>query len=173
MRKIFNSIDIGTDTIKLVTAELYNGKYNILCTTSVKTSGVRQGLIVNLAGITKYKKKCIKLSENKLGTKIDKVIAVVPSQNINFDDLTKIHKINVSGVKNGNNNSQYIELWYESVDELSRFYAKNKNLVVIREHDSGTTKELMFAINNYKKEFDYQEASKKYTWTIYLETYKI
>ena len=52
MRKIFNSIDIGTDTIKLVTAELYNGKYNILCTTSVKTSGVRQGLIVNLAGIT-------------------------------------------------------------------------------------------------------------------------
>ena len=37
MRKIFNSIDIGTDEVKLVTAELYNGKYNILCSTSVKT----------------------------------------------------------------------------------------------------------------------------------------
>lgn len=94
MRKIFNSIDIGTDTIKLVTAELYNGKYNILCTTSVKTSGVRQGLIVNLAGITNSIKKCIKLSENKLGTKIDKVIAVVPSQNINFDIVTGKTKVN-------------------------------------------------------------------------------
>ena len=96
----------------------------------------------------------------------------ITSQNINFDNLTKIHKINISGVRNGANNSQYFELWYESVDELSRFYAKNQNLVVVRENDSGT-KELMFAINNYKKEFDYQETSKKYTWTIYLETYKI
>ena len=96
----------------------------------------------------------------------------ITSQNINFDNLTKIHKINISGVRKGNNNSQYFELWYESVDELSRFYAKNQNLVVVRENDSGT-KELMFAINNYKKEFDYQETSKTYTWTIYLETYKI
>ena len=96
----------------------------------------------------------------------------ITSQNINFDNLTKIHKINVSGVRNGANNSQYFELSYKSVDELSRFYAKNQNLVVVRENDSGT-KELMFAINNYKKEFDYQETSKTYTWTIYLETYKI
>ena len=108
----------------------------------------------------------------------------ITSQNINFDNLTKIHKINVSGVRNGNNNSQYFELFYQLVDELSRFYAKNKNLVVVRENDSGT-KELMFAINNYKKEFDYQSTkqtdsagnvlhySQTYTWTIYLETYKI
>ena len=96
----------------------------------------------------------------------------ITSQNINFDNLTKIHKINVSGVRKGNNNSQYFELSYKSVDELSRFYAKNQNLVVVRENDSGT-KELMFAINNYKKEFDYQETSKTYTWIIYLETYKI
>ena len=100
----------------------------------------------------------------------------ITSQNINFDNLTKIHKINVSGVRKGNNNSQYFTLSYQLVDELSgplyRFYAKGQNLVVVRENDSGT-KELMFAINNYKKEFDYQETSKTYTWTIYLETYKI
>lgn len=96
----------------------------------------------------------------------------ITSQNINFDNLTKIHKINASGVRYGNNNSQYFTLSYKSVDELSRFYAKGQNLVVVRENDIGT-KELMFAINNYKKEFDYQETSKTYTWTIYLETYKI
>ena len=93
MRKIFNSIDIGTDEVKLVTAELYNGKYNILCSTSVKTSGVRQGLIVNLVGITNSIKKCVRLAENKLGTKIDKVIAVIPSQNISFDIVTGKSKV--------------------------------------------------------------------------------
>ena len=108
----------------------------------------------------------------------------ITSKNINFDNLTKIHKINVSGVQKGNNNSEYFTLSYQLVDELSRFYAKNQNLVVVRENDSGT-KELMFAINNYKKEFDYQSTkqtdsagnvlhySQTYTWTIYLETYKI
>ena len=112
----------------------------------------------------------------------------ITSQNINFDNLTKIHKINVSGVIKYNNNSQYFTLSYKVVDEfpgpLDRFYAKGKNLVVVRENDSGT-KELMFAINNYKKEFDYQSTkqtdsagnvihySQTYTWTIYLETYKI
>ena len=107
----------------------------------------------------------------------------ITSQNIDFDNLTKIHKINVSGVRNGEKNSQYFELSYKVVDELSRFYAKGKNLVVVRENDSGT-KELMFAINKYKKEFDYQitektdssgnvHYSQTYTWTIYLETYKI
>ena len=107
----------------------------------------------------------------------------ITSQNINFDNLTKINKINISDVRNGANNSQYFELSYKSVDE-SRFYAKNQNLVVVRENDSGT-KELMFAINNYKKEFDYQSTkqtdsagnvihyTQTYTWTIYLETYKI
>ena len=93
MRKIFNSIDIGTDEVKLVTAEFYNGQYNILCATSVKTSGVRQGLIVNLVGITNSIKKCVKLAENKLGTKIDKVIAVIPSQNISFDIVTGKAKV--------------------------------------------------------------------------------
>ena len=102
----------------------------------------------------------------------------------NFDNLNKIYKINVSGVQKGNNNSEYFTLSYKSADELSRFYAKGKNLVVVRENDIGT-KELMFAINNYKKEFDYQSTkqtdsagnvihySQKYTWTIYLETFKI
>ena len=83
MRKIFNSIDIGTYEVKLVTAELYNGKYNILCSTSVKTSGVRQGLIINLVGITNSIKKCVRLAENKLGTKID----------ISFDIVTGKSKV--------------------------------------------------------------------------------
>ena len=55
--------------------------------------GVRQGLIVNLVGITNSIKKCVKLAENKLGTKIDKVIAIIPSQNISFDIVTGKSKV--------------------------------------------------------------------------------
>ena len=35
----------------------------------------------------------MKLAENKLGTKIDKVIAVIPSQNISFDIVTGKAKV--------------------------------------------------------------------------------
>ena len=36
----------------------------------------------------------------------------ITSKNIDFNNLTKIHKINASGVRNGANNSQYFELSY-------------------------------------------------------------
>ena len=93
MRKIFNSIDIGTDEVKLVTAELYNGKYNILCSTSVKTSGVRQGLIVNLVGITNSIKKCVRLAENKLGTKIDKVYTFIAYDLLDYGLLYFVQRL--------------------------------------------------------------------------------
>ena len=39
MRKIFNSIDIGSYEIKIVTVECYNNKYNNLASASVPTLG--------------------------------------------------------------------------------------------------------------------------------------
>ena len=82
MREIFTSIDIGTDEVKVVTAEYYNEKYNILASAEVKSKGIRQGLIINPNDAASCIKKAIKSVESKLGTRIDKVIAVVPSNNI-------------------------------------------------------------------------------------------
>ena len=45
MRKIYTSIDIGSDTIKFVVGELYNKNINILSSNTIKTKGVRKGLI--------------------------------------------------------------------------------------------------------------------------------
>lgn len=99
MRKIFNSIDIGTDSIKIVTIEHYNKKYNVLAASSVKTTGLKQGLIVDANAVSSAIKKCIKISENKLGTNIDKVLAIIPSHNINFNIVTGKIKIDTEDKK--------------------------------------------------------------------------
>ncbi len=81
MRKIYTCIDIGTDKIKAVTIEDYNDKFNVLATASSPSQGVKKGLIVDAGLITNAIKKTIKELESKLGTKVEQVIAIVPSNN--------------------------------------------------------------------------------------------
>ncbi|MGN1311499.1 MAG: cell division FtsA domain-containing protein [Bacilli bacterium] len=88
MRKIYTSIDIGTDEIKAVTMEDYNEKLNVLATAIVPSKGVKKGLIVDASLITSAVKKAIKNLESKLGTKIEQVIAVVPSNNRDINIAT-------------------------------------------------------------------------------------
>lgn len=94
MRKIFNSIDIGTYEIKIATIEYYNGKYNVLAKTSVPSQGLDAGTIINQNQVASQLKKAIKNIESKLGTKIDKSLAIVPSDNINITIATS--KINLA-----------------------------------------------------------------------------
>ena len=62
MKKIYTSIDIGSDTIKFIVGEYFKEKVNILFAHEEKSKGIRKGLIVdpNLAinsikdGIKKY-----------------------------------------------------------------------------------------------------------------------
>lgn len=82
MRNIYSSIDIGTNEIKIVVMEYFNDKYNVLAASSVKSFGVKQGLIVDASLVTSSIKKCVKQVESKLGTKLEQVIAIVPSNNM-------------------------------------------------------------------------------------------
>ncbi len=84
MKKIYTSIDIGSDTIKMLVCEMYKNKYNILATSSVPSKGVKRGLIVNADEVTEAIKTCLKDIEEMLGVKVDKVIATVPSYFANF-----------------------------------------------------------------------------------------
>jgi len=94
MRKIYTGIDIGSDRIKLITAELYKGNVNVLAATSVKSQGVKKGLITDATSAANAIKKGIKNLESKLGTKIDKVVAVIPSNNRDLVIKTGITDIN-------------------------------------------------------------------------------
>mgnify|MGYP004528258969 FL=1 len=82
MRKIFTSIDIGTNEIKVVTVEEFNDRFNVLASSSVKSTGVKQGLIVDANLVSSSIKKAIKDNESKLGVKIEETIAIVPSNNM-------------------------------------------------------------------------------------------
>ena len=82
MRKIFTSIDIGSDSIRIVCLEYYHEKYNVLASVIVESAGVKMGLIVDANLVINAIKKGIKKIESRLGTKIDKAIAVIPSNNI-------------------------------------------------------------------------------------------
>ena len=79
MRNIYSGIDIGSDSIKIVTGEYVNNKFNILASVSVPSNGVRRGLIVDSALATESLKSGIKEMEEILGMVIKKAIITVPS----------------------------------------------------------------------------------------------
>ncbi len=87
MKHIYTSIDIGSDTIKVVTAELYKGKLNLLAASSTKSKGIKKGLITDVNLATASLKQAISEVEDMLGIKIKKVITTIPSY---FAEFTKI-----------------------------------------------------------------------------------
>ena len=82
MRNIFTSIDIGTDNIKIIVSEKYNGMYNVLASTITPSKGLKKGLIVDAREVATTLKKAIKEVEVKLGMKITKALAIVPANNV-------------------------------------------------------------------------------------------
>lgn len=93
MRHIYTGIDIGTDSIKLVTLEKYRDKLNVLASVTVKSQGLKKGLITDATLCSNAIKKGIKELESKLGTKIDKVVAIIPSNNRDISVKTAKIKI--------------------------------------------------------------------------------
>lgn len=79
MKHIYTSLDIGSDSIKIVVCELYKNKLNLLAASSFKSKGITKGLItdVELACITL--RQAFQEINEMLGIKINKVIASVPS----------------------------------------------------------------------------------------------
>ena len=82
MRRILGSIDLGSKTIKLVVAEIINDKINVLCAVSESSRGIKNGLIINAEDAVFCLKKTFKKAEDLLGVKINKVIANIPSVNL-------------------------------------------------------------------------------------------
>ena len=84
MRKIFASIDIGTNSIKLIVAEVTKSKTNVLAVSETDSKGIKKGLVVNKELLTSILKTTLKKAEDVLGLKIRKIIITVPSFNPEF-----------------------------------------------------------------------------------------
>ena len=79
MRRIIASLDIGSDTIKLVVGEFYRNKLNILSALDTPSRGIKKGYIVNSESEVEALKELFDKSETMLGIKIRQVIVSVPA----------------------------------------------------------------------------------------------
>lgn len=84
MKHVYTSIDIGTDTIKVAVCELFNNKLNLLAASSVKSEGIKKGLIVNPELAKEKIEQALEEVEEMLGINIKKVIVSIPSHNADF-----------------------------------------------------------------------------------------
>lgn len=84
MKHIYTSIDIGSDSIKIVVCELYQNKLNLLASSSFASEGIKKGLITDVELAKKCIKSAFKEIEDTLGIKINKVIANIPSFNAEY-----------------------------------------------------------------------------------------
>ena len=66
MRRILSSIDIGTNSIKLIVAEIFRDRVNILCAVSEESRGIKKGLIENFEDAVYSVKKTLKTTISNL-----------------------------------------------------------------------------------------------------------
>lgn len=78
MEHVYASIDIGSDSIKVVVCELYQNHLNLLAATCTPSSGIKKGLIVEPEKAKDSIIRALKEAEAMLGVRIKKVIATVP-----------------------------------------------------------------------------------------------
>lgn len=84
MRKVLASVDLGSDTIKLVVAEYFNQKINILAAVNVPSKGIKNGFVIEATELLPCLKELLKRGEDILGLPIKKVIVTVPSDDVKF-----------------------------------------------------------------------------------------
>lgn len=79
MKHVYTSIDIGSDSIKVVVCELFQNKLNLLAASSYKSKGIKKGLITNVEEASTCVRDAIRDVEEMLGIPIKRVIASIPS----------------------------------------------------------------------------------------------
>lgn len=129
MKHIYTSIDLGTDSIKVVVCELYKNKLNLLAASSEKSEGIKKGLITDVEKAKTSLKKAISNVESMLGITLKQAIVSVPSyflecsmvkgsvdipMNINEDDEA------YDGIIDGNDVSRVISEAMRSYDFRDR-----------------------------------------------------
>ena len=113
MRKIMAAIDVGNSEIKLVVAEMTGGKFNVLSVSETKTKGINKNTITSEEDLKEAISTVLKDSETKLNIKIDKLISMVPTFDIEF--TIGEAKINVGGQVTGEDISRVILESYKGI----------------------------------------------------------
>lgn len=73
MGNIIASLDIGDNTLKLITAEISENKINILNVSEVPSKGLKNGIIINPDQIILALKELFKKADEVLGVNVKKL----------------------------------------------------------------------------------------------------
>ena len=74
----FTGLDIGTNSIKVLVAELRNGELNVIGVSNAKSKGVKDGIIVDIEAAAATIKSAISQAEEKAGISIKSVNVGLP-----------------------------------------------------------------------------------------------
>lgn len=81
----YASIDLGSDTVKIVVCECCDNKYNVIASTNTRVVGIKKGVIKDEAMVIKSIELAISEIEKQLGFRIDKAIISIPSYDVNIN----------------------------------------------------------------------------------------
>jgi cell division protein FtsA len=133
LRHIYTSIDIGSDTIKIVVCELYQNSLHLLAATSYPSRGIKNGLIIDPDSAYDSIRLALNEVESMLGIKINAVIASIPSYQAAFTAIQG--KVEVGGVVTKENITEVLNAAYKEKS------LEDKEMVTIIPIDFDTDKE--------------------------------
>ena len=82
MRRIIASLDVGSNSIKLVVGEIFKKKVNIIAAVDVPSRGIKKGYVINPESATEAIKELFDKAEHIIGLKVTKVIVNIPAFSI-------------------------------------------------------------------------------------------
>lgn len=75
----FTALDIGTSSIKVLVAEFVSGEMNVIGVSNVPSTGVKDGIIIDIEVAAEAIKKAVEQAEEKAGMIIDKINVGFPA----------------------------------------------------------------------------------------------
>lgn len=84
MKQIITSLDLGSNSIKIIVGEIFKEQLFVLACSEVKSKGIKKGLIVDTDKALASIKEAFRRTEDVLGIRINKVIITVPSYYADF-----------------------------------------------------------------------------------------
>ncbi len=110
MKHVYTSIDIGSDTVKVVVCELFQNKLNLLATSSIKSKGIKKGLITDVYEASESVKKALNEVEQMLGIQIKKVITSIPGYQADFVMINGAMELNREEIIDGKDITTLLQL---------------------------------------------------------------
>ncbi len=98
MSKLYASIDIGTNSIKMIVAKKEYDTFHILAHSEQKSEGIKKGVITDVKKVVSLVNTCKEEIEKILNIKLTKIIACIPSDECIFDIVSS--KIDVEDENN-------------------------------------------------------------------------